>query len=305
VRPTTVATLLLGGAALYLLLPQLSSLTEVLGLLRHARWEWLAAAVVSGFLAIALSGVSILGSSHIHLPFWRTLAVQLAAAFTGRTTPGGVGFFGINIAYLERLGMRRSRAVGVTVLNLTATGTVAAIVGVAGIVGIGGSGALRGVSIPTGWPALLTIVGIVVVTGAVLGSPFGRRRILTPARAVASELLATLHHRGRAIQLLGGSLGYLVTSALGLAASLAAFQPQFPLLGVLTAFVVGQTLGHLAPIPGGLGAVEAVTVAGLTALGVGPGPAVSAVLTSRLLTYWLPVLPGIAVFRYLQHHGTI
>jgi glycosyltransferase 2 family protein len=134
---------------------------------------------------------------------------------------------------------------------------------------------------------------------------FGRRRIIKPGREIAGELLATLHHRLRATQLFGGSLGYLVASAFGLATSLAAFEPHFPLLGVLTVFVVGQTLGHLVPIPGGLGAVEAVTVAGLTALGIAPGPAVSAVLTSRLLTYWLPVLPGIAMFRYLQHRGTI
>lgn len=304
-RPATVAGLLLGGAAVYLLLPQLSSLADVAGLLRHARWGWLAAVVVTGFLAIVLSGVSILGSSHVHLPFWRTVAVQLAAAFTGRTTPGGVGFFGINIAYLERLGMRRSRAVGVTVLNLAASGVVATLVGVGGIVAIGGTRALRGVSVPTGWPVLVTVVGLAVVVGVVLGSPFGRRRLIAPAREVAVELLATLHHRGRAAQLIGGSLGYLVVSAFGLAASLAAFEPHFPLLGVLTVFVVGQTLGHLAPIPGGLGAVEAVTIAGLTALGIAPGPAVSAVLTSRLLAYWLPVLPGIAIFRYLQHQGTI
>ena len=33
--------------------------------------------------------------------------------------------------------------------------------------------------------------------------------------------------------------------------------------------------------------------------------AVAAVLTSRLLTYWLPALPGIATFRYLQHHDIV
>lgn len=305
VRPATIAGLLLGGSAVYLLLPQLSSMNGVLGLLRHATWGWLAAAVGTGFLAIVMSGVSMLGSSHVPLPFWRTISVQLAAAFTGRTTPGGVGFFGINIAYLERLGMRRSRAVGVTVLNLTATGVVGGLIGVAGVLGVVGSRALRGVSIPTGWPMVLAVGGTVIMAAALLGSPFGRRRILAPGREVASELLATLHHRLRAAQLFGGSLAHMVTSAFGLAASLAAFEPHFPLLAVLTAFVVGQTLGHLAPIPGGLGAVEAVTIAGLTALGIAQTAAVAAVLTSRLLTYWLPVLPGIAMFRYLQHHGTI
>ncbi len=305
VRPATVIGLLLGGAAVYLLLPQLSSLSAVVGSLRDANWIWLGVAVVTGFIAIVLSGVSIQGSSHLPLPFWRTVDVQLAAAFTGRTTPGGIGFFGINIAYLERLGMNRATAAGTTVLNLTATGVVSGIVCVVGILGVGGSGTVPDVSIPTGWPVLFAVIGVVVVIGVVLGSPFGRRRILRPAREVTGHLWATLHNPVRAVQLFGGSLGYLVVSALGLAASLAAFQPHFPLVGVLTVFVIGQTLGHLVPVPGGLGAVEAVTIAGLTTLGITSTVAVAAVLTSRLLTYWLPVLPGIAMFRYLQHHGTI
>jgi undecaprenyl-diphosphatase len=46
-------------------------------------------------------------------------------------------------------------------------------------------------------------------------------------------------------------------------------------------------------------------IAGLTALGTAPTVAVATVLTMRLLTYWLPVLPGIATFRYLQDHGIV
>jgi len=93
--------------------------------------------------------------------------------------------------------------------------------------------------------------------------------------------------------------------AVGLAATLAAFQPHFPLIPVLAVYVVGSTLGQLAPTPGGLGAVEAATVAGMTAIGVGPTAAVAAVLTSRALTFWLPVLPGLVAFRLLQHYEVI
>ena len=37
---------------------------------------------------------------------------------------------------------------------------------------------------------------------------------------------------------------------------------------------------------------EAALVAALTGFGMASGAAVSAVLTYRLITYWLPVLPG-------------
>ena len=54
-----------------------------------------------------------------------------------------------------------------------------------------------------------------------------------------------------------------------------------------------------APSPGGLGAIEAALIAGLTGVGMQAGPAVSAVLLYRLATYWLPVAPGWLAWRAL------
>jgi undecaprenyl-diphosphatase len=305
VRPATVVGLLLLGGAVYTVLPQLSSMREVVGSLRHADWGWLAVATLTGLLAIVMSAVSIMGSSPAPLPFGRTTLVQLAAAFTGRTTPGGIGFFGINIAFMERLGIRRSTAVGATVLNMTATAVVGGVWCVIGVLGIGASNSLRGLRIPLGWPVVAVAVVAVVAAAAVLASPFGRRKFVRPGLQVTRELLRTLRQPVRAAQLFGGATGHLLLSGLGLAASLAAFQSYVPLFGVLAVFMVGQTLGHIAPVPGGLGPVEALMIGGLTALGIAPTVAVASVLTCRLLTYWLPVLPGIAAFRYLQHHGDI
>jgi undecaprenyl-diphosphatase len=144
-----------------------------------------------------------------------------------------------------------------------------------------------------------------VLAAAVLASPFGRRRIVRPGLQVARELLTVLRQPVRAVQLLIGSVGSLVIPGLGLAASMAAFDSRVPLVAVVAIFLIGHTLGHIAPIPGGLGPVEALTAAGLSAVGTAPTLAVAAVLTMRVLTYWLPVLPGIAMFRYLQHRGII
>jgi undecaprenyl-diphosphatase len=46
-------------------------------------------------------------------------------------------------------------------------------------------------------------------------------------------------------------------------------------------------------------------VAGLTAAGAASGPAIAAVLTYRLITYWLPVIPGFVAFRVLRRSGSI
>ena len=54
------------------------------------------------------------------------------------------------------------------------------------------------------------------------------------------------------------------------------------------------------PHPGRPGRLEAALIAGLTGIGISSGAAVSAVLTYRLATYWLPVLPGWYSWRLLQ-----
>ncbi len=303
VRPATVVSLVLLGGAVYTVLPQLSSMREVIASFLTADWMWLVVSTVTGFVAIVLSGVSIMGSSATALPFWKTTAVQVAAAFTGRTTPGGVGFFGVNIAFMERRGFRRASALGVTMLNMAATSVVGGLWCLVGLLAIGGR-SLEGLGIPEGWP-IAAAVGVLVVVVGLLATPLGRRRLVQPALPVVRELLGTLRKPVRALQLFGGVTGYLIISGLGLAAALAAFHAPVPVFGVIAVFMVGQTLGHIVPIPGGIGPTEALMIGGLTALGIVPTVAVAAVLAARLLTYWLPVLPGVAVFRYLQHHGIV
>ena len=51
--------------------------------------------------------------------------------------------------------------------------------------------------------------------------------------------------------------------------------------------------------------MEAALVAGLTGVGMDPGIAVAAVLSYRLATYWLPILPGWLSFRRLEQHNMI
>ena len=67
-----------------------------------------------------------------------------------------------------------------------------------------------------------------------------------------------------------------------------------------TVYLGALIAGRGRPHAGGLGAIEAALVAGLTGVGMAAGPAVSAVLLYRLATYWLPVAPGWLCWRALQ-----
>jgi uncharacterized protein (TIRG00374 family) len=77
------------------------------------------------------------------------------------------------------------------------------------------------------------------------------------------------------------------------------------ILATAAVYLAGNTVGSIAPTPGGLGAVEAVLTAGLTAIGVPAHEAIPAVLLFRIATFWLPIPAGWASFAVLKHNGTL
>jgi uncharacterized protein (TIRG00374 family) len=83
-------------------------------------------------------------------------------------------------------------------------------------------------------------------------------------------------------------------------ASVRAFGGHLPFATIAVVYLAGNAAGSAVPTPGGIGAIEALLIAGLTGAGLAGVQATSAVLLFRLLTFWLPVLPGWIAFSYLQ-----
>lgn len=307
VRPATVAILAAGGLAVYLLLPEFSSIAEVRSVIGRANLLWLVIAALCGELAVVANSWTILGSARDPLPVGRTVGVQVAAAFTGRTTIAAVGYYAILMAFLERLGVRRTDAVGVLILNRAATTAVTVVATIAGLLVVGNAVPIGHISIP--WWAIAAVAGLVVAAVAFLASPFGRRRVWSRVMTTIRQLMAamgpTLRIPLRSVQLIGGEVAFLAFTAAGIVATLYAIGASFSVIQVVAVYIVASNLGQLLPTPGGLGAVEGALVAGLTAIGIPPSTAIAAALVSRVLSFWLPVLPGIVAFRLLQHRGVV
>lgn len=306
VRARALISLAFAGGAVYVLLPQLGTVPSLVAAVEHANYWWLVAAVAAGAATFASDAGSYMGASRASLPFVRTTLVQVASAFTSRLTPFGVGGIALNLVYLRRQGGGdRAEAVGSVALNQAAGAVVhGALFFIAAAV-LGTSGLIGKVKLPTGWPVLVAVVAVLVAVGLAVGFRFGRRRLVEPTRRVARNLLAAMRNPARALGLFAGSAGVTMFNGLALAASLAAFDSHVPLVSVLAVYTGGAAIASAAPTPGNLGAVEAALAAGLTGIGIASAPAVAAVLAFRLLTFWLPILPGLAVLRYLEHRGVI
>ena len=159
--------------------------------------------------------------------------------------------------------------------------------------------------LPSGSKILLALAVIIAVIGVILatrpGRRWTRRQLIPGARSAAGSLRQAAASPVKLGLLIGGSALITLAYIAGLAASVQAFGggPGLVVLGAV--YLAAAALAAAAPTPGGLGAIEAALVAGLTGVGMQPGPAVSAVLLYRLATYWLPVLPGWLCWRSLQH----
>jgi glycosyltransferase 2 family protein len=303
IRPRTVVSIAALAGAFYFLLPQLASFDETVDAASQANWWYLVPMLLGTAAVISFAALTFVASVPDPIAYLPALRMQIASSFVSRIAPANTGTVAVGVRFLQRSGLEpgpAAAAVGLTMLSglivhLSLIAVFLAWVGTSEV----------GFSLPDSSTILIAIAVAVSASGLVIGLiPAVRRRVLPPlvvqVRNAASSLADVLTDPVRVIGLLGGSTGTTVSFIVTLAAAVAAFGGgvSFPEIGA--AYVVASALGSAAPTPGGLGAVEAALVAALTGYGMASGPAVSAVLTFRLVTYWLPMLPGWLMFQQMQ-----
>lgn len=270
---------------------------------------WLALAA-TGTLGLWTAGtISQLGSVPIRLPFRRLFAVQVAAGFANHVLPAGSGGMAVNVRFLHRNGLSRASAVGAVALNLLA-GTVthtallllAVLLAPASLTAAYERG---GPAWPSGALPLLVAAGIPLL--ALLAWATRRRwsRGLRHVREQLGVLGTVLRTPARAAQLWLGSLAVPILHCLTLYAVLRSLGGTVPLIPLALAYLVASAVAALLPSPGGFGALDVTLVGGLVAVGAPATVALATVLAYRLLTVWVPLLPGACMLAVLLRRRVI
>jgi uncharacterized protein (TIRG00374 family) len=105
--------------------------------------------------------------------------------------------------------------------------------------------------------------------------------------------MTLLEQRSRAARRVARhAAGLPIADGLALVASARAFGVDVSLVDVFVVYLGGTAVAAASPTPGNIGAVEVTLSAGLIAIGVPSAAVVAAVLIYRLLTFWLPLVPG-------------
>jgi undecaprenyl-diphosphatase len=308
IRPRTVVTTITLTGAFYVLLPQLADVGDSVQALGSANWWWLAGAVVMSAFTYVAAGVGMMGGVTEDLPFVPTCEVALASSFVNRVTPANVGGMALNVRYMQKAGVPPAEAVTGVGLNVLAGGVVH--IGLLAVfLAWAGRGGAGGFSIPASSTLLVGIVVVLGLVGIVLTTRWGRRiasaHVLPPVRQSLTSIVTLARSPGRLVALFGGSFGVTLAYIAALACAVYAFDGGLGLAEVGAVYLGASLLAAAAPTPGGLGAMEAALVAGFTGVGLDPPIAVAAVLSYRLLTFWLPVLPGWLCLQYLDRKNYI
>ena len=130
-----------------------------------------------------------------------------------------------------------------------------------------------------------------------------RDRVQPILRQVGPRFLTLTQRPTKLAEGIGGILILNIGYCICLYTCVRAFGGDASWAAVAVVYLAGATIGQAAPTPGGLGAVEAALSVGLTGIGVEPSIAVSSSLLFRVLTFWLPTVPGWFSFNWMQKKG--
>jgi uncharacterized protein (TIRG00374 family) len=127
-------------------------------------------------------------------------------------------------------------------------------------------------------------------------------RLATAPQAVRDATSIVLELiRDRELGILG-AVAYWAFDIAALWPSLHAFGNPPPAAAIVMAYFIGQ-LANVIPLPGGVGGVEGGTIGALIAFGAPASLALLGVLAYRLISLWLPTVPGAVA--YLRLRGTV
>jgi putative heme transporter len=322
IQTAIIVVLLL--VAIYVLIPRLFDLQDALDKIGEGDPIWIAVGVlccVAMFAAYVALFRGVVGEQVIHLEWREGYQITMAGlAATRLFSAGGAG--GILLTYwaLRKAGMERRQSVCRMIAFLVVLYSVylAALV-IFGVLlrthVLSGEAPLSGTIIPAALATAAIAIGLLLtlVPDDVerrierhTSGRFGRiaKRLATAPATFAQgtrTAIQFVRHPSAGALAFGGAIGFWAANIAILWASFHAFDVSVPLGVVIQGFFLGM-LANLIPFaPGGVGAVDAGMIGAFVLFGLPSAEVFAAVLTYRVIAFWLPIPPGIVAFFQLRN----
>ena len=249
--------------------------------------------------AVALSGMT-----PTPVPLGRLTALQFAMTFVGLAMPSTAGRVAVNVRFFQRNGVEPTTAVAMGALD-SFTGFLCQMF-LMGSILLLGLGSLNfnlteDFTIDQAKSLLIWLLVILVIAIIVIFAVTAIRNwLFDKVRKVRDFVVPLLQSRRRLMIAFGGNLVAELIGALTQYIVLLAFGQQVNYLDLVLVSISVSLFAGLMPVPGGIGVTEAALTAGFISLGVPESIAFAAALTCRMITFYIPPVFGVFVFRWMQ-----
>ncbi|HEY2602327.1 MAG TPA: lysylphosphatidylglycerol synthase transmembrane domain-containing protein [Thermoleophilaceae bacterium] len=323
---TVLVAFLLLIVGIYVLLPKVVGVRHSLSRLSDPEWGWVAVAVgfnALSFVAYAALFRGILGGTededivYKRLDFNASFKITMAGV-AASTLFSAAGAGGVALTYwaLRKAGMERRRAACRMVAFIVLLYTVYAVALIVfGILlqtpWIHGKAPVAGTIVPAGLAlSAILITGLIAFIPADLERRIARHqdkrwvhRLATVPATVSTGVrtaISYLRHPRSGAWAIGGAVGYW-TAMLGILwACFHAYGGGVPFGVVVMGFFVGMA-ANLAPSPAaGVGTLDAGLIGAFLLFDIPSDTVFPAVLTFRLVGFWLPIIPGVIAYFALR-----
>lgn len=290
---TAVLTLLFAALA-----PQVDILSDSLAIMGQAAlWPLLLA-----FLGTALTYILSAAIYHLllkhYITFREVAVVQVATALSSKIVPIGIATMGLNAIFLRRRRHSLPEALAVVAVNNG--------------LGIGGHIIILAIvslyaPLPPSLEAVFDwhnlswiLLPLSVVIAVCTWSNYLWQRISDSTNQLLVALINYQQHRRQLTLALVTSIVLSIVYALILLACAQALGISLSFQQIFLVYTFSMLVGVITPTPGGLIGVEAGLVAGFVTYGLTADTALAIALLYRLVTYWVPLAPGLLAFRTVQ-----
>jgi uncharacterized membrane protein YbhN (UPF0104 family)/tRNA A-37 threonylcarbamoyl transferase component Bud32 len=309
VRPKDVLLMAFLVLAAYLLISQLAEIgiRTIADELRGAEPVWVVVALLLAQSALIGSGISVRGAVPVPLPLLPCVVLQAAIKFVNLTVPSSAGRIGMNLRFLQRMGVPRPQALAAGAIDDASETIVQAALFLIALLVVG-----RGIDLSQFGDAgpdarLLAALGVALVAtvAVVLAVPRLRAKVVPDVRSAFVGLWSVARVRRKRVELFGGNVASELLYSLALGATCLAYGVNLNLGELVFVNTSAAVLSSVIPSPGGIGAAEAALAGALISVGVDEPTALAIAVTQRLSTFYLPPIWGYAALRWLGRKGYV
>jgi putative heme transporter len=323
VQTVVVVFILLGG--IYFLFPKLVGLGDAFNRLDEADPVWIGVAIGFNVLAYATYIAlfkAVVGGDALRLRWSETYEINMAGvAGTLLFSAGGAGGVAVTYWALRKAGMERRdvarRMVAFVSLHYAFYPIALIVFGILLRTGVlNGKSSVELTIIPAAVAGFLLVLGVLIAlipTDAEerltrFAHTDKHRQWLRTAGKVPATLgegfrfaLSLFTHPSRGGLAVIGAAGYWAFSIGVLWACFHAFGVQVPLAVVVQGYFLGMVANLFPLAPAGVGAVDAGMIGAFVLFGIPEETVFPAILIFRLVSFWMPIPPGVFAFFQLRH----